>query len=375
VFELAKAMAGIAASTAEIYARYNIPSIPLDEDKRPLVGRFKIATLSMAQSRAFIRRRPEATALGIPDGRLSGIVRLDIDELGEDVKRAVIDRAGDTPAKVRTASGKYHLIYGYNGERRLTGTAGRANARPWPDMKVDLCGDGGFSVSPPSLCKGSTYELLGELTLEELLAKRHLLPTIKGLDARAFALESTPDIDRREYHQDLRQVGPGNRDAVFYREVARICQRTYRDGGSMDDVLVEAMERHAEFPIPHKDAEKWVRDKVKYWWGKTIAGENKFGIGARRPCVRDWKQELAGTDPALYALLAWLKEENGPESEFQIANGMIGAHLNGWWSIDRLRNARQRAIQGGWIKQTVTAAQGRHALYRWGPTAFATIFA
>jgi hypothetical protein len=138
---------GIASATAEIYARHNIPSIPLGEDKRPLVGRFKIAGLTMAQSRAFIRRRPDAPALGIPDGRLSGIVRLDIDEHGEHIERAVLERAGDTPAKVRTASGKLHLIYLYDGERRLTGGPGSRNARPWDDLKVDLCGDGGFSVS------------------------------------------------------------------------------------------------------------------------------------------------------------------------------------------------------------------------------------
>jgi hypothetical protein len=98
-------------------------------------------------------------------------------------------------------------------------------------------------------------------------------------------------------------------------------------------------------------------------------------MGHNRHQVRDWTQELAGSDPALFGLLAWLQAENGPDSEFLIANGMIGLHLKDWWSIDRLRDARTRAIQGGWIVQIVGAAQGRHARYRWGPTAFKTIFA
>jgi hypothetical protein len=92
----------------------------------------------------------------------------------------------DTPAKVRTASGKHHLIYAHNAERRLTGANGRANARPWPDLKVDLCGEGGYSISPPSRCNGGSYNFVGELTLEQLLANRTQLPKIKGLDARAY---------------------------------------------------------------------------------------------------------------------------------------------------------------------------------------------
>ena len=364
-------MAGIATATAEIYARHNIPAIPLGADKRPLVGRFKIATLSMAQSRAFMRRRPEATALGIPDGRLSGIVRIDIDEHGEHIERAVLERAGDTPAKVRTASGKRHLIYAYNGERRLTGPNGRSNARPWSDIKADLCGDGGFSVSPPSLCNGGTYELLDNVPLDELLANRRQLPTIKGLDPRAYAPASAPRDNRSE---DLRQISPGNRDAVFFREVARICQRVFQAGGGKEAAYAEALARHAEFPIPHEHAEQWVSGKVDHWWRKTINRENRFGTG-HRPRVRGWRQELAGSDLALYALLSWLEEENGPDSEFWISNGLVGTHLTGDWSADRLRDARQRAIKAGWIEMIVRPAPGRHALYVWGPTAFTTLFA
>jgi bifunctional DNA primase/polymerase-like protein len=142
-------------------------------------------------------------------------VRIDIDEGGEHIERAVIERAGDTPIKVRTASRKLHLVYAYHGERRLTGLPGHSNARPWPDPKVDLCGGGGFSVSPPSVCNGGAYELLGDVTLEELLANRHQLPTIKGLEPRAYA--PARQLPAPTYTEDLRSVGPGSRDAVFYR--------------------------------------------------------------------------------------------------------------------------------------------------------------
>jgi hypothetical protein len=368
--------------TAETYTRFGIPIIPLGQDKNPLIGGFKVNKLSVRHSRAYMARFPDAEAFGVPDGRLSGLVRLDIDEPGDAIVTKVIERAGDTPFKVRTASRKMHLIFRANGERRLTarpisGKKPPSNAQPWGDLCVDLCGQGGYSVSPPSRCNGGTYELLGDVPLEDLLANRHRLPTIQGLDARAYLPAAKPaplEVDQVYAHEDLRQIGPGNRDALFYREVARICQRVYLAGGTKDHAFVEAMVRHAELPVPHEDAEEWVQDKINYWWRKTEAGENRFGTG-HRPRVRGWRQELAGSDPALHGFLSWLEEENGPDSEFKIANGLVGTHLTGWWSHDRLRDVRQRALAGEWIEMIAKPVQGRHALYRWGPTAFTTIFA
>jgi Bifunctional DNA primase/polymerase, N-terminal len=180
-------MPGIAAETAETYAKFNIPTVPLGDDKKPLVGNFKVAELTMNQSRAYMRRRPEADVLGVPDGPLSGIVRLDIDERGESVLREVIRRAGEPAAVARTASGKYHLLYGNNGERRLTGQPGRSNARPWDDVAVDLCGMGGYSVSPPSrFSDGREYKFEGTKSLYDLLANRAAMPKIRGLPDRAY---------------------------------------------------------------------------------------------------------------------------------------------------------------------------------------------
>lgn len=367
-------MAGIASVAAELYARHNIPTIPIGANKRPSVRGFKIALLTVDQTRAYMRRRPDADALGVPDGRLSGLVRIDIDEPGDDVVEKVIRRAGDTPAKVRTASGKHHLVYADNGERRLTGAPGKANARPWDDIKADLCGAGGYSISPPSRTNGGEYELLGDFTLEQLLDNRHRLPKIQGLGAAAYSHETEAkrfaDVSETP-KDDLRSVGPGNRDAVFYREVGRICQRIFHSGGTKGDAMIAAKARNGEFPVPLEDSE--VADKVNYWWSNTVSGKNRFGTGQRRDPI-GWQQRLAGDDPALFGLLTWLARQNGPESEFWIANGLVGTHLTGWWSIDRLRDARQRAINGKWIEKIVHAAQGRHALYRWGPTAMATIF-
>jgi hypothetical protein len=65
----------------------------------------------------------------------------------------------------------------------------RRNAQPWNELCVHLCGHRGYSVSPPSCCNGGTYELLGDVSLKSLLAKRNLLPTIQGLDSLAYLSE------------------------------------------------------------------------------------------------------------------------------------------------------------------------------------------
>jgi hypothetical protein len=139
---------------------------------------------------AWLRQSPKANALGVPDGPPSGIARLDVDQRGDDLERAVIQRAGDTPFKVRTASEKMHLLYRYVGERRLTarrrpGRKDPSNLQPWDDLCVDLCGTGGYSVSPPGQCAGGEYRFLGDVTLEQLLERRHELPIIQGLPDRA----------------------------------------------------------------------------------------------------------------------------------------------------------------------------------------------
>ena len=78
-------------------------------------------------------------------------------------------------------------------------------------------------------------------------------------------------------------------------------------------------------------------------------------------------QELA-RDPYFFALIAWLKAENGPSSEFFVADGLCKPEYLDW-PRERLQHARRRAIVEGWIVQIRKPARGVAALYRWGATA------
>jgi Bifunctional DNA primase/polymerase, N-terminal len=354
------------------FTRITVPSIPLGANKRPAVRGFKIASLTVDQSRRFMRLRPEADALGVPDGPLSGLVRIDIDEPGDDVVGKVIRRTGDTPAKIRTASDKMHLVFADNGERRLTGAPGEANARPWDDIKADLCGAGGYSISPPSMCNGGTYELLGDIMLEQLLKNRHRLPKIRGLPPRAYPPTApVADTDTDIVKTPLSRVPFGERDANFYPVVARICQRIPQSGGTKENAMDEACACNTELPVPLEDCE--VIAKVNYWWAKTLSGENQYGTGQGPATHHKWMQALAG-DPPLYTLLGWLKEENRPNSEgFLVADGLVKL-LGGWWSKKKISEYRRRLIADGWIVSIRQPRRGVAALYRWGPTARQKLF-
>jgi bifunctional DNA primase/polymerase-like protein len=355
-------MAGIAAATAEIYARYNIPTLPIGDNKRPLVSGFKMATFSMRQSCAFMRRQPTADAIGVPDGPLSGIVRLDIDEHGDDILREVIRRAGQPGAIARTASGKYHLWYANNGERRLTGQAGYRNARPWDDLRIDLCGKGGYAISPPSrFSNGSEYRFEGEVNLDDLLRHRHSLPIIQGLPERAYAARPGMHLVSAGSSKNLPDMrdGSGHNMNLFdaLRRVARGLPKTN------DALLNWAREYNSKFGEPLPDAE--VVKTAKSVFGYLERGELRVsGHGVRLGKLQT--QEMA-RDPYFFSLIAWLKAENGPASEFLVADGLASPkYLN--WPLERLRRARRRATEEGWIVEIRKPAPGRAALYRWGST-------
>lgn len=358
-------MAGIAAVAAEVYAKFNIPTLPLGDDKNPLVGNFKIAKLTMGQSRAFMRRRPDADVLGVPDGPLSGIVRLDIDELGDHVMAEVIRRAGEPGAITKTASGKNHLWYADNNERRLTGNRGHRNARPWDDLKVDLCGKGGYAVSPPSqFSNGARYSFEGAINLEDLLRHRDRLPKIKGLPDRAYVQPAdvlmVPKIGAD--HEALAEMRAGSgRNVTLFDSLCKVARRLRP---TLDAFVDWAREHNGKFGEPMTDAE--VFDTANSVLGYLERGELRSGEQGAW-FKRQQAQELA-RDPFLLGLIAWLKAENGPDSEFWVADGLCGQkHLG--WPIDRLRYARNRAMKTEWIKQIVPPAKFRNALYVWGPTA------
>lgn len=132
------------------FARAGVPVFPCAPGgKRPLVkegGGFLGATTDLGQVQAWWRRSPHAN-LAIPTGGASGVVVVDVDVHHVDGFEAFgrARHAGLLPAPlavVRTPSGGTHLYYPAAGVEQRNWQAAKAG--------IDLRGDGGYIVVPPS---------------------------------------------------------------------------------------------------------------------------------------------------------------------------------------------------------------------------------
>lgn len=111
-----------------------------DDGKKPLVkwGRLQSKLISSKGLDSWLRKHSMAN-IGIVTGQLSNLTIVDSDDPSMNVN-ALFQIYGETPLVVQTPSGGYHLYYSHNGERSSQN----------PDMKIDIRGQGGFVVAPPS---------------------------------------------------------------------------------------------------------------------------------------------------------------------------------------------------------------------------------
>jgi hypothetical protein len=144
-------MAKNAALVAALdYLRRGWSVIPLrPRDKRPLVKweGFSHARASEAELRQWFERRPDAN-VGVVTGAVSGLLVLDIDAgHGGEESLARLERDhGPLPATVaaETGGGGRHLYFAHPGGAVV---GNRAGLMPG----IDLRGDGGYVVAPPSV--------------------------------------------------------------------------------------------------------------------------------------------------------------------------------------------------------------------------------
>jgi Bifunctional DNA primase/polymerase, N-terminal len=150
----ATASADVAAA-AVAFAKQGIPVFPcVPGGKQPLTTRgFHDASADLARVREWWSRTPEAN-VGLPTGRASGVLVVDVDVHAAGSGYAAFERARAAQLTdgwgwlVRTPSGGLHAYYppAHGGEQRS-----------WqvPREHVDFRGDGGYIVTPPSRVVGA----------------------------------------------------------------------------------------------------------------------------------------------------------------------------------------------------------------------------
>jgi hypothetical protein len=132
---------------SEIAAGLGLPCFPCDAEKRPLVaGGFKSAAFDRSSIAAAFRK-PNAVMIGVPTGKVSGWVAIDVDIKGSNSGMAWLETnaAALPPTRThRTRSGGLHLIFRYPTDTEIRNSAGRLAPG------IDVRGEGGYIIVPPS---------------------------------------------------------------------------------------------------------------------------------------------------------------------------------------------------------------------------------
>lgn len=330
-----------------VYASYGRVTFPVAATKRPMVRGYQKVGPDL--SRKWGQVFPSAPGVGLLCGPKSGITELDVDTKEERVLADALDRHGQTPIVIRTASGKYKAWYRHNGERR--------RIRPWPGVPLDVLGVGGFTVAPPSFnTEYRQYEIIaGKLDDFDHLPAMRNAPEPKP--AATSRLKPTDESLADSPLADMRE-GDGRNVALYYA-IGRPARDVHAVGGTKNELLEVARRLNAECAEPMTAPE--VSRVVDNVWSMTIKGLNH--IGQHGAFMQDHEiDDLIGGNQDAFVLLAYLRRHEQPLVTFWIANGLAD-HLG--WTVKRLANARKYLIDRKLVRQIKTPSQGNPAIYGW----------
>jgi hypothetical protein len=311
------------------------------------------ATTDRSRITAWWNRWPHAN-IGIPTGKHSGILSLDVDQpTGLDVLRA---EHGQLPATRThsTGSGGMHYLFAYPAGVEIRNSAGKLAEG------LDVRGEGGYIIAPPSRTT-QPYEVLDALPLAtppgwltEALAEPHrTMGKVRSVTTVASISAYGPPIFE------------GARDDTL----ARIAGRLHDGTRSLDDLAAELLEINAqrcEPPLPDQQVVKVAR---------SIHGRELCGAG--RPKEID---ELVGVLSDYWHGQTWKKLAKKSEARFaraliregrkfgkRVPTGLrveksfrqmaeiLGVHRN------TVTNLVRRAKQTGWLRQDNTGRRGEQS--------------
>lgn len=313
------------------YAAWGKPVFPCAANKQPRIpGGFKNASADPDQIREWWARWPDAL-IGMPTGRISGLIVIDLDvrpeyDGGEAWSRLEAEN-GKLPETIEsiTPSGGTHLWYQHPGfeVRNSAGTLGRG---------IDVRGDGGYVIVPPSvLPDGRSYQW--EASNPRAPAA---LPAwgLKLLGQRIPPPRSAESATQT-------QAESGQRNVYLARIAGKLAHAGLAKAQIRDMILAENR-RACDPPLSEteidrtvmKSATKWVRDAG----GEQAPGNPEEVHGLRWRPADEWIQEMRAP--------AWIIENH-------LERGTLNVIIGGWGSgkslvqLDRdLRLAHGMSWQG-----------------------------
>jgi hypothetical protein len=320
---------GIFSRWQPIYAEHKIATFPIGEAKKPGIRGWQ--KVGLKGSGELAAKFKDADALGYVTGRRSNLTVLDIDTADSKIAEDAIGRHGQAAIVTRTASGKYHLLYRYNGERR--------RIRPWADLPIDVLGDNGYALAAPSKLATGSYEII----------HGHLddLDRLKPM----AGIETSVIIPLPAKWAGMRQ-GDGRNRALWER-----CMRAGA-GCDLNRMMEIAREANQSFKEPLMDAE--VVKIATSAWQHDAAGLNFF----TRPRVMLDHDVIDSFPEDAILLLIRLERYHGGNDRFALAKAMAASM---GWSIARWKAARSALAQAGIIKCFHPGGRGPNnpPIYTW----------
>jgi len=354
-------MSGAFSRFQPVYAEHGVPTFPVEiiEDgsgknrKKPMLTHWRNVGLPGSAKLAAKPKFADIDLFGYHTGRQGGITVLDIDTTDEKVAEDAIRRHGKPRIITRTASGKQHLLYRYNHERRVI--------RPWQGRDIDLLGSGGFAIAAPSKVATDSYEIIHG-HFDDL----DRLTPMTGVDDFKVAARITASFPALTptFERNARVPIGRRNDALLHHCLVHAphCD-TLED---LVDVAQTFYLRDCEREPAMTDAE--IRGTALSAWTMQIEGRNWIQQRGRRVVFHhDDIDGLMRTDPDAFLLEAMLRRHHW-NRDFVIANAMAESMPGGGWTLRRFRDARLVLLELGRIELARRAGRRTPAFYRWPET-------
>jgi hypothetical protein len=350
-------MMGVFTEWQGKYAAAGIATVPIDPETKLFRGPWN--KIGFPASTALTRKTKyqDCNGIGFACGPRSGITDVDVDAPDPELLQETLRRHGESPIVIQTASGKFHIWYRHNGERR---SVRKLASLSWGrDVPIDILG-GGLSVAPPTTNSKGQYRFVRG-SLEDV---QHL-PTLRGLDTTTADLVLPDDVRNEEYQDTSAGALNGKtREGERNNTLFSACLKHARQAREFNAVLRFAMEMNAQFEPPLSEAEA-TQCAVNAWnrhdRNRNFFGSRSFVIPATA------YSKLEGLDgdvgDALHLLLQ-IERAHWDRDEFVLAQA-FAAVLG--WSVRRFLRARDMLLRAGFIFQLTSGGRfkGDAPLFAW----------
>ena len=313
-------MGAFGEHAAEFIAR-GIPVVPTrgDDGKRPAINNWQ--KLGLRGSRKLLESgKHDDSNLAFIAGKRSGLTVLDVDTQCQKTLNEALARFGCSPIVIRTASGKFHAYYRYNGEGR--------KIRPIPD--VDILG-GGICVAPPSArpdLAGQGYEWL-----QGDLGDLDSLPALQNLPMRSYK-----HVKADSFGTGIVQEGERTND--LFRELRTVVHECT----TLDELASRAYIICERYDPPLSQDE--VMKQAKGVW--RLREEGRCIAPGSMTAAMPVNDTVALSDkPSAYLLLGYLRAHHGPSHEFAIVPTGLATVLS--MSDKTIRTSRAVLLERGFV--------------------------